>query len=381
MSRRWIAIILLLLMPSTAVSDQIRIATYNASMTRSGPGLLLRAIEKDKDDQIKNVVAILQHIRPDILLINEFDFDVEHRAAKAFITALNTGDAAIHYPHYHTTMPNSGTLSGFDLNDDGKTHTPDDAFGYGKFPGQYGMLLLSRFPILRDDARSFANLLWRDLPGATLPIHPDGTPFPSAQAQAVMRLSSKSHWDVPVDTPIGRLHILASHPTPPVFDGAEDRNGLRNADEIRFWSLYLDATAMTDDQGRSAPRASGPAIVMGDLNSDPNDGDSIHAATRALITHRALQDPEPASAGGRMAAAQGGANTSHLTDPALDTADWSDTRGPGNLRVDYLLPSRDLTVVDAGVFWPAPNDPLHDLLGSGKSLSSDHRLVWADITR
>ncbi len=377
--RRWLTLVLLLALPLEALSAPIRIASYNASLTRSGPGLLLRAIEKDKDAQIKNVIGIIQHIRPDILLINEFDFDVERRAAKAFIAALNAGEAPIHYPHFFTSEPNTGRLSGFDLNNDGKVAGPDDAFGYGKFPGQYGMLLLSKFPINRDDARTFAKMLWRDLPGATLPSHADGSPFPSEAAQTVMRLSSKSHWDVPIETPNGPLNIYASHPTPPVFDGPENRNGLRNADEIRFWSLYLDETPLNDDQSRTGPRSNTPSIIMGDLNSDPKDGDSDHAAITALITHPALQDPKPTSQGAKEAANQGPANDKHQTDPAQDTADWNDQRGPGNLRVDYVLPTADINVTGAGTFWPAPNDPLHKLLGSGKALSSDHRLVWLDI--
>ena len=377
--RRWLVVALLLMLPCGASSETIRIATFNASLTRSGPGLLLRAIEKDDDAQIKNVIGILQHIRPDILLVNEFDWDVESRAAKAFMSSLNVGPNALDYRFFFDSEPNSGRLSGYDLNNDGKTRGPEDAFGYGKFPGQYGMLLLSRFPINKDDARSFARLLWSDLEGASLPTHADGKPFPSEAAQKVMRLSSKSHWDISIETSNGPLHVLASHPTPPVFDGPEDRNGLRNADEIRFWTHYLNDQVMTDDQARTAPRSARPAVVLGDLNADPNDGDGIHSAINDLLNHPALQDIKPASQGGLEAAKQGPANDTHMTDPTLDTADWNDTRGPGNLRVDYALPTRDITIKDAGVFWPASNDPLHALLGSGKSLSSDHRLVWLDI--
>ena len=35
------------------------------------------------------------------------------------------------------------------------------------------------------------------------------------------------------------MHLLVAHPTPPTFDGAEDRNGTRNHDEIRFWADYV----------------------------------------------------------------------------------------------------------------------------------------------
>ena len=141
---------------------------------------------------------------------------------------------------------------------------PGDAYGYGRFPGQYGMAVLSRFPIDPDESRAFAGLLWKDFPDALLPVDETGAPFPSAEAQSVMRLSSKSHWDVAVQTPGGVLRLLASHPTPPVFDGREDLNGKRNHDEILFWVRYLDGMAFTDDAGRTAPFSGEPFVVLGD---------------------------------------------------------------------------------------------------------------------
>lgn len=75
---------------------------------------------------------------------------------------------------------------------------------------------------------------------------------------------------------------------------------------------------------------------------------------------------------------QGGANDGHLGDPALDTADFSDT-APGNLRVDHVLPSKNLRVTDAGVFWPRSDDPLFELVGLLPFPNSDHRLVWVDL--
>jgi hypothetical protein len=46
-----------------------------------------------------------------------------------------------------------------------------------------------------------------------------------------------------------------------------------------------------------------------------------------------------------------------------------------------VLPSRALDVVGAGVFWPAPDNPLAALVAERKDerASSDHRLVWVDI--
>jgi hypothetical protein len=51
------------------------------------------------------------------------------------------------------------------------------------------------------------------------------------------------------------IHVLASHPTPPTFDGAEDRNGKRNHDEIRFWRDYISektSNYIYDDKGKKA---------------------------------------------------------------------------------------------------------------------------------
>ena len=74
---------------------------------------------------------------------------------------------------------------------------------------------------------------------------------------------------------------------------------------------------------------------------------------------------------------QGGANLTHRSDPRFDTADFADT-APGNLRADYVLPRKNIRIVDAGVFWPLAADPLFRLVGTFPFPTSDHRLVWID---
>ncbi|MEZ5252131.1 MAG: hypothetical protein R2713_23855, partial [Ilumatobacteraceae bacterium] len=58
---------------------------------------------------------------------------------------------------------------------------------------------------------------------------------------------------------------------------------------------------------------------------------------------------------------------------------FADT-APGNLRADYVLPSRNLRIVDAGVFWPLSTDPLFPLVGTFPFPTSDHRPVWVDVS-
>ncbi|MEM8742218.1 MAG: endonuclease/exonuclease/phosphatase family protein, partial [Pseudomonadota bacterium] len=218
--------------------DALRIAQFNAALSRRGAGVLWRDLTRGTDKQIAGVIAVIAAVQPDVLILNEVDYDREGEALAEFQALLAAAGAA--YPHAFWAPVNTGAPSGLDLDGDGKTDGPADAFGFGFFPGQYGMAVLSRLPIDAARARSFRLLRWADFPDALLPMRVDGTPFPSAEAQAAMRLSSKSHWDLPVITPDGPLHLFVSHPTPPVFDDAHDLNGRRNADEIRFWTLYAD---------------------------------------------------------------------------------------------------------------------------------------------
>ena len=355
-------------------AEPLRTATCNASFTRKGPGLLLRDIQQLNDPQIRNVVAIIQTVRPDILLINELDHDYENLALIAFLDLLaqDIGDRkGIRYPYTYAPPQNVGLPSGMDMNGDGKLGGPADAHGFGNFRGQYAMALVSRYPVLLAEAKDFSEILWKDVPDTDLPRNADGSLFPTDAAANSLRLSSKGHWDVPIALPTrDTLHILASHPTPPVFDGPEDRNGKRNHAEIKYWDRY----------SRDTFNAAAKFAILGDLNADPNDGDGSHDAVQTLLTAGYVTDPEPRSNGGANAAqTQGGANNSHKTDPATDTADWRDKGGPGNLRVDYVLPSTALNVTGAGVFWPAPDELGYEWIGSDGRASSDHRLVWVDL--
>ena len=291
------------------------------------------------------------------------------------------------YDYAFTAPSNTGMPSGHDLNNDGSVGGPDDAFGFGLFPGQFGMALYSRYPIDFEAIRTFQNFLWADMPGARLPDD-SNTPAPadwfSDEELEVVRLSSKSHWDVPIEIGKRTVHVLAAHPTPPVFDGPEDRNGLRNFDEIGFWSDYVSPGGgryIYDDEGnRGGIERGEPFVIMGDYNSDPNDGDSVPGAIRQLLELPWVRtNITPSSPGGpEQAELQDEANDTHVSDPAFDTADFADSE-PGNLRADYVLPSRPLKLTDAQVFWPLQSDPLFRLVGTFPFPSSDHRLVWADL--
>ena len=371
-------------------ATDVRFATFNASLNRFNAGDLATEMSAPGSAQPDVIAEIIQRARPDVLLINEFDYDAGAVALDGFhdnylMVAHGTAEP-IEYPYRFTAPSNTGIYSGFDLDNSGAAgdFVPNDAFGFGFFPGQYGMAVYSMYPIDFDSVRTFQNFLWKDMPGALLPVEPDGTPWYNDAELDVFRLSSKSHWDVPIEINSGTVHFLVSHPTPPVFDGPEDRNGTRNFDEIRFWADYVTPGAgwyiYDDDGGIGGLTPGSKFVIAGDQNSDPLDGDSIPGAIQQLLDNPLVNTRVTPSSGGaaEAAALQGGANATHLGDPQFDTADFSDF-APGNLRADYVLPRRNLRIQDAGVFWPIQADPLSALTGVFPFPSSDHRLVWVDV--
>ncbi|MFO1065932.1 MAG: endonuclease/exonuclease/phosphatase family protein [Pirellulales bacterium] len=259
--------------------------------------------------------------------------------------------------------------------------------GFGQYPGQYGMAVLSRYPIEASQVRSFQNLKWSEMPGALVPQDPKSSEhYYPADVWSKLRLSSKSFWDVPIKTPQGMLSVLASHPTPPAFDGDEDRNGCRNHDEIRLLHDYIERSGkdyLVDDQGKHGGLAADrDFVIVGDLNSDPVDGGSRQEAIVQLLSSTEVaRGRVPRSAGAEAAAErQGKANKTHRGDPAEDTADFSDN-AVGNLRADYVLPGKRFQIAQSGVFWPRLEDVSPQLRESMKQCleASDHHLVWVDV--
>jgi hypothetical protein len=395
----------------------VRFATFNASLNRMAAGVAQADLAQPFDPtesnreqflrrwQAANVAEVIQRVRPDVLLINEFDFAPATALLPASIDSFrdnylevpHNGAKPITYPFAFTAPSNTGIPSGHDLdNSGGPPGGPNDAFGFGFFPGQFGMAVFSRFPIDMNAIRTFQTFLWKDMPGARLPDNPATPGVPadwySPAELEVFRLSSKSHWDIPIKIRGRTVHFLVSHPTPPVFDGLEDRNGTRNFDEIRFWADYITPGAagyIYDDDGVEGGLAPGGAFVIaGDQNSDPLDGDSIDGAIQQLINHplvNATNTPDSLGAV-QQNGLQAGANLTHLSDPRFDTADFADT-APGNLRADYVLPRSGMEILDSAVFWPLNTDPLFRLVGVFDFAlihiagfpTSDHRLAWVDL--
>lgn len=387
--RRVSMILVLLVLHADALADtSVKFMAFNIEDVRA------RQVEQLSDLRLARVAAIIQHLRPDVLLLNEVAYEsdaeaganVAHNFVKHYLgMPMGDGLEAIEYQVF-VAPSNTGMPSGFDLNNDGTVGAPgqgrdygDDCLGWGTFPGQYAMALLVRpgIEIDRDNVRTFREFLWKDLPGASLPIDPaSGEPWYSDEELDVLPLSSKSHWDVPLVLPSGqRVHMLCSHPTPPVFDGDEDRNGKRNHDEIKFWSLYVNGFfAPTDDAGNAEPfDADALFVIAGDLNADPERGDTFNNPAKRFL----MDDPSMAS------------------EPVPTSAQpvpraRPETTSSFGLRTDYALPKADprWEIARAAV-WRGPADSptgdgglprvIESFDEQGVEFPSDHFPVWVDM--
>ncbi|WP_110804457.1 endonuclease/exonuclease/phosphatase family protein [Rhodobacter viridis] len=324
-----------LFLGAPAAADTLRLATFSPALSRPGPGLLLAALQKGDDPQISAVVDLIVATKPDVLLLTDFDWDYRAEALGALQAQL--AGQGCDYPFAFAPQPNTGVETGFDIDGNGRLAEPRDAQGYGQFTGQHGMALLSKRPMRADQARDFSTFLWRDLPGSQLPQ----AQLPEGAAQ-VQRLATTAVWDVPVQAGAGGLHLWAYAATTPVFDGPEDRNGRRNADETGFWLRYLN--------GDLPQQPTAPFAILGLANLDPDRGEGRREAMRKLLDDPRLQDPKPTAPD---------APSSH----PLATADFGGAIGP--LRLDYILPAAGLRVLGAGT--------------AGNPQASKHRLVWVDL--
>jgi hypothetical protein len=358
---------------SASPREVVRFATFDLALLDDGHGAPARVLSGGGDERARRLAAVVQHAQPDVLLLCGLDrYDIGpavHAFTTEYLAVPQHGRRAIEYRWRHTSAP---------IADPGSRPPAEDA-------PRRGMALLSRHPILTDRVRTFERLAWSAMPGA---LRPDGS---ADAAWAERPLSSAGHWDLPLgigDPAAGGrvVHVLCSFPEPVGTGRAGDARGnedgaaRRNHDETRFWTEYLSPGAdwITDDAGvRGGLAADAAFVVLGTFGVDPVDGAGRHGALEALLAHTRVHDPRPRSAGADEAAKrQFGANSVHAGDPALDTADLDDTAGtgPGNLRLDYALPARSLTVAGAGVFWPAAREPGAELLGA-----SAHRAVWVDV--
>ncbi|MGF1725612.1 endonuclease/exonuclease/phosphatase family protein [Photobacterium nomapromontoriensis] len=412
---------------------EVKIATYNLSFDRNTFADLVAEMqilpakqqelvtayldgtiaEDDKTTaekviQIRNVAAIIQKNRPNVLMMAEYNNDGigEDKAALIgfqanYLSVAQSIDGAggeanlepIQYPYFESYSTNTGLFSGLDLNNDGKIQGPADAWGFGLYHGQYAFALMSQYEIDTDNTRTFQSFKWKDLEGEHIPTitmcdnsqaipagMSCGDEWYTPEEWEKVRLSSKNHVDAPIIIPTksGKevVHLLMSHPTPPVFDTG--KNKAQNAAEVEFWNQYIQGKRFFyDDAGQNGGLADGAKfVIMGDQNLDPVAGDGESAVMKTLHDNPLVN--QKVMNGELYPTSYGAAEYKVANHPYPNRV--TSTFGLG---VDYAMPSANLKIIDTGVYWAASYENGRKLFndirigsGNGKSVSSDHRMVW-----
>lgn len=342
-----------------------------------------------KSTQVKAATEVIARFRSDILCLNEIQYDLAgvpdaglpgdpgqplpeafaidgDPAGNANRLASRIAEVApdLAYDHTALFLGNSGVAFAGD--------TDDELFqmrGFGEFPGRFNTAVLSRLPIRFDQIRVISDFPWRALPGnriaemeAALGITvPDDFP-----------LFEKGLHIVPVELEDGDLlHLVLLHP---VSSGFNDLNPFRNADELAALAMFLsgelpDVEPLPEDA---------LFVVIGDLNSDPEDGESP-GSVEPVFGHERVVAHFPVGDGG-----EAGTNPEHNTflsgcgregQPIV-----TNPKSKLQLQLDYLLPSVTLgKPLASGVFWPHHKKAADDYALACRA--SDHRYVFIDVAR
>lgn len=358
---------------------KFRVATFDLHDVRTDE---LRAPDSAR---LRSLGETIRKMRPQIILLSGLAYDMPgapgfdpkgepgsngRRFVEKYVLASGPGQPQ-DGPRYRifVDQPNSGVPSGFDFNHDGKvasdfplaTDSPEqrqasaayseDCWGPGAFPGQNGMYLLvdERLEIREKEIRTFRKLPWSYMDAAYLPETADAKPFFTDDEKANFRLASVGLWDVPIALPNKCVvHILCGGAVPPLPAGPSGLNPRRNHDEIRFWADYIEESSwIVDDAGQEGGLRRGCSfVILGNFNVDPDRGERFREPIKTGL----------------------GATRMINLDFVPAAPDGSTTTCAGGIRADYVLPSKDIRVLEGGVWrWPEGPAP------------SDHSPVWLDI--
>lgn len=232
-----------------------RVAVVDAGLVGRDDGEIVSRLSTDFDPQAQAVARVLQRSRPDIALLVGFDWDSDARGVRRFVDRylrVPPDGQQLEYPHRFAAPVNRGEPSGLDLDDDGRVGGPGDAWSWGRYRGQGGMVLLSRYPIA-EPVRTF-----RDLPLESR----DESAGPGA---VVRRLATTSIWDVPVTVPGATVRIVAADTMPL----PEAPATAASTEMVRAQAVFLLEYArgsgrpgLSDDQGRQIGLGDGPGMVL-----------------------------------------------------------------------------------------------------------------------
>lgn len=239
--------------------------------------------------------------------------------------------------------------------------------GWGEYEGRFNTAVLSRYPILGDQVRVIADFAWESLPGNTIAQMQSEI---GESVPAGFPLFEKSLNVVPIQIDDEVVHLVMLHPVAPAFDPI---NTYRNFDELQGLRMFLDGTL----PGVPGLPDGAKFVVVGDLNADPEDGDSFDTAVSQILTHPSLATPVfPTAAGSK--GLNGPFNTYLSGCGRDDGSTVSDPTTRFQLQLDYILPSATIGAPLASfLFFPDHLSARADFDLACRA--SDHRMLYLDL--
>jgi hypothetical protein len=238
--------------------------------------------------------------------------------------------------------------------------------GWGEFEGRFNTAVISRFPILRDQARIVTDVAWEDLPDNKIALMKQQT---NIDVPAGFPLFEKGLHVVPVQIGAQVLHLVLLHTVSPAFDPI---NPYRNYDELRGLKLFLDGQL----PGVEPLPPEAKFIVIGDLNADPDDGDGLSGAIQQVLEHPSLVAWMPEGAGTK---GNNGKYNTYLSGCGNDDGMIPpDPTLKFQMQLDYMLPSSTVGQPLGGeIFFPdfETDKDAYDLACN----ASDHRLLSMEL--
>jgi hypothetical protein len=357
---------------------RLRVAQFN-----------LREMSTDKlmsasDEQATAAAEVAARFEPDILCINELQYDISGWPAQGMPGAAPGSPyggynvpgadnakrvaervAAAGGPSYEHTLLTAGN-SGYYW--EGNTLGFDWFIlrGWGEYPGRFNTAVLSKYPIVEDQVRIITNFAWEDLPDNKIAQMDSEI---GVQVPPGFPLFEKSLNVVPVQVGADVVHLVLLHPVSPAFDPI---NPYRNYDELRALRLFLDGQL----PGVEPLAVGAKFIVVGDLNADPDDGDSLPGAIQQVLEQPDLLAVFPEGAGTK---GNNGQYNTYISGCGLD--DGSVVTNPAarfQLQLDYLLPSATIgQPLESNNFFPDIAQNQYDFALSCRA--SDHRFLSIDV--
>jgi len=348
--------------------DLTRVGTYNIEILSSSK------LNDPDEPQVNAAVEVIARVSPDILAIQELQYELEAGETPGAMDEANNGrvladlmraaDETGGYDHTLIVLGNSGfDWPGYDPD----VHDPYFGPGGSTPPGMFNMAVISRYPILVDQVEFIIDFSWTDLPENSLSVLEATT---GVVVPAGFPLFSAGLLVAPIDLGDEILYLVVLQTTPP---HVSDIHKHRNLDQLTGLRLLVDgALPGYEDALPSDARF----VLVGDWNADGDHGDGFPEAIYQLLEHPSITPFQPTGAGSIGVSPE--KNTTASVCGEGDGLDAADPATGMQFQMDYVLPSANLGApITGGMFYPDfETEPDDWALACA---ASNHMLLWGDL--